>query len=60
MPYKDELQTEIDNRLKEFIQQEMGNRVTPNSWNYLMLTLGPIFKRNEVKEEKEKNDNGST
>ena len=52
--FKPELQTEIDNRLKEFIQQEMGNRVTPNSWNYLILTLGPIFKRNKVEPEKEK------
>ena len=56
MMFKPELQTEIDNRLKEFIQQEMGNRLTPNNWNFLVLTLRAIFKRNEVKPEKEKND----
>ena len=56
--FKPELQNEIDKRLKEFIEVEMGNRVTPNSWNFLILTLGPIFKRNKVEPEK-KDDEGN-
>ncbi len=51
--FRAELKDEIDKRLAEFIQVEMNNRLTPNSWNWLMLTLGPIFKQNEVEPEKE-------
>lgn len=46
--YKAELKEGIDKRLREFIQVEMGNRLTPNNWNYLILTLEAIFKKNEV------------
>lgn len=51
--YKPNLKQEINKRLAEFIQQEMGNRLTPNNWNYLVLTLESIFQQNEVKPEKE-------
>lgn len=51
--FKPELKQEIIKRLQEFIQVEMGNRLTPNNWNYLVLTLEPIFEKNVVKPEKE-------
>ncbi len=46
--YKPEVKTQIDNRCQEFIQQEIGNRLTPNNWNYFILTITSIFKRNEI------------
>ena len=51
--FKPELRDEINNRLADFAQVEMGNRVTPNNWNYLALTLKVIFDRNVVEPEKE-------
>ncbi len=49
--YNAQLKEEIEKRLQEFIQAEMGNRLTLNNWNYLILTLVPIFERNEIKGE---------
>jgi len=50
--FKPELKQEINKRLAEFIQVEMGNRLTPNSWNWLVaIDLERIFRKNEVKPE---------
>lgn len=46
--FKPELKEEINQRLQEFVQVEMGNRITINNWNWLIVTLGLIFERNEV------------
>ena len=51
--FKSELQDQIDKRLKEFIDVELGNRITHNNWNWLMLSLGSIFKQNKLPEEHE-------
>ena len=47
--YKSELKDQIDKRFQEFIQYEIGNRLTPNNWNFLLLTIDSIFKENEIK-----------
>lgn len=41
----------VKNRMQEFFQQEVGNRVTNNNWSFLGLTLEGIFAENEVKED---------
>ena len=48
--FKDELKDEINQRLQEFSRVEIGagNRITVNSWNWLIVSLGPIFDRNVV------------
>lgn len=51
--YEAKLKDELDKRLREFIREEMGNRLTPNNWNWLIATLTSIFKRNEVEPKKE-------
>ncbi len=48
--YKSELKDQIDKRLQEFIQYEIGNRLTPNNFNYFILTIDSIFKQNEINE----------
>lgn len=52
--FKPQVRQEIERRLSEFIQVEMNNRLTPNNWNYLMMTLGPIFEKNKIVPEPEK------
>ncbi len=47
--FRNELKDQIDKRFQEFIQYEIGNRLTPNAWNYLLLTIDSIFKENEIK-----------
>ena len=47
--FRNELKEQIDKRFQEFIQYEIGNRLTPNNFNYLLLTIDSIFKENEIK-----------
>lgn len=49
--YKTELQKEIITRLQQFLQEEIGNRITLNNMTGLSISLGPIFERNLIRDE---------
>jgi len=46
--YKPELQPAITQRLQQFLQEEVGNRVTPNNMTGLSVSLGKIFEQHLV------------
>lgn len=49
--YNTKLKADIEQRLQRFAQEEMGNRLTLNNWNWLIVTINNIFEQNKVKPE---------
>ena len=48
--YKPELQEAIVKRLQQFLQEEVGNRVTVNNMTGLSVAIGQVMEAHKVKE----------
>jgi len=51
--FKPDLKQAINERLVQFLQQEIGNRVTDNNMAGLVFSLSPIFEKHLVEPKKE-------
>ena len=52
--YKQELRQQIEQTLRMFFQQELGNRVTENNWSWLGIKVGTIFENKDLRLEVKK------
>jgi len=52
--YKPELRQNIEQTLRTFFQQELGNRVTENNWSWLGIKVGTVFENKDLQLEVKK------